>query len=130
MNLKQQIKNQLWNKTWKKCLLLFVVVFVIIVVVGMSSINFLDDVATNKHVHAVTGTVTDKYYGDTFNECYYIVVIDNNKTLSIMDHGDGYGKKMWQNLEINNEYYFIVKEPELIDIHPYTRILQVENETS
>ena len=47
-----------------------------------------------------------------------------------MDHGDGYGKKMWQNLEINNEYYFIVKEPELIDIHPYTRILQVENETS
>lgn len=130
MNLKQQIKNRLWNKTWKKCLLLFVVIFLIILAVGVSSINFLDDVATNKHIHSVTGTVTDKYYGDTFNEGYYIVVIDNNKTLSIVDHGDGYGKKMWQKLEINNEYYFIVKEPELVDIHSYTRILQVKNEAS
>ncbi len=130
MSLKQQIKNHLWNKTWRKCLLLFVVVFVISVAIGMSSINFLDDVATNKHIHSVTGTVTDKYYGDTFNEGYYMVVIDNDKTLSIMDHGDGYGKKMWQNLEINNEYYFIVKEPELTDTHPYTKILQVKNETS
>lgn len=118
------------NKTWKKCVLLFLVVFVIIFVLGTTSINFLDDVAMDHHIHLLNGNVTDKYYGDTFNEDYYVVVINNDKVLSVKDTGDGYGKKMWNSIQVGQEYAFIVKEPELTDMHPYTHILQVENVNS
>ena len=128
--MKTKIKNKLFDKTWKKCIWAFAIVFLIIGVGGALSINYLHDVVANNHVHSDMIVVQDKMYGDNPYTDYYIIVGTNNKTYSIIDHNDNYGKEMFDMLEVGHRYKIIVKEPELMDINKYTHILQVYNDTN
>lgn len=119
----------MFDKTWKKCIFVFVIIFVIVLAGGVLSINYLHDAVTNSNIHPMTVVVTDKYYGDGANSDYYLVTTDDNQTLSIIDHGDGHGKEMWQSIVVGGKYKFIVKEPELTDINQFTHIIQVYNAT-
>lgn len=128
MNKAQKIKKILFNKTWKKCTFIFLFIFLFILVGGILSINYLNDAVTNSHIHSETVLVSDKMYGDSSLSDYYIIV-GNNKTYSIVDHGDGYGSRMFDKINVGNKYEFVVKEPELTDFNHFSHILQVRNMT-
>lgn len=128
--MKKKIHNLLFDKMWKKSLIIFLIVFLIIFVGGLTSINYLNDVVTNHHVHTDVVTVVDKIYGDNSFSDYYIIVGSNNKTYSIPNHDDGHGYDMFNAIKINETYRFTVKEPKLTDINQFTHILQVNNATS
>lgn len=121
------IKKKLFNKTWKKSIFIFLIIFLLIVVGGFFSINYLHDVVTNNHIHSESITVVDKLYGDNPYTDYYLIIGNNNKTYSIVNHNDGYGQKMFNNIETGKTYKMIVKEPELIDINQFPHIMQVYN---
>lgn len=125
--MKEKIKNKLFNKTWKKLIFIFLIVFLCVFIGGLTSVNYLNDVVTNNHVHTQTIYVKDKLYGDNPFSDYFIVVDGNNHTYSIVNHDDGYGKKMFDSLEIGKTYRATVKEPELTDVNQFTHILQVYN---
>ena len=127
--MKKRIKNKIFDKTWKKILIIFVIVFLFIFVGGVLSINYLSDAVTNSHIHSDTVVVVDKIYGDSQFSDYYLIVGNNNKTYSIVNHKDGYGKDMFNRINVGNKYKFVVKEPELLDINQFTHILQVYNVT-
>ena len=124
------IKDKMFDKNWKKCVFLFIIIFLLIAVGGAITINYLNDAVTNNHIHSETFTVKDKYYSDGINSDYYLIITDNNKTLSIVDHGDGHGKEMWKNIEPGRTYRFIIKDPAPTDVNKFTHILQVYNDTS
>ena len=130
MKIEKRIKDILFDTTWKKCVWIFLVVFLIVGIGGTLSINYLHDVVTNNNVHSERIIVADKVYGDNPLSDHYIVISKQNKTYSIVDHGDDYGKEMFDTLEVGNEYKIIVKEPELTDINQFSHILQVYNGTS
>ena len=127
--MKERIKNKLINKTWKKCLLIFLIVFIVFFVGSLTSINYLNDIVTHHHIHSDTITVTDKMYGDNPLSDDLIIVGANNKTYSIANHDDGYGRNMFNSMDINQTYKVTVKEPELTEINQFTHILQVYNVT-
>lgn len=127
------IKNKLsklYDKTWKKSLIIFLVIFSLIFVGGLASINYLNDVVTNNHIHPEQVTVLDKIYGDNSFSDYYIIVGTNNRTYSIVNHDDGYGEEMFNAIKVGQTYKFIVKEPEITDVNKNIHILQVYNVTS
>ena len=124
----KKVKDLLFNTTWKKCIFLFLFVFVVILIGGMFSINYLNDAVTNSHIHSEKVLVSDKMYGDSEFSDYYIVV-GGNKTYSIANHDDGYGERMFEQIEVGKEYKFIIKEPEVTDINQFSHILQVYNDT-
>lgn len=123
--IRMDIKKKLFDKTWKKCIFIFLIVFLLIVVGGSLSINYLHDVVTNSHVHTESITVIDKLYGDNPYSDYYLIIGDNNKTYSIVNHDDGYGREMFNNIKVGQTYKIVVKEPELIDINQFPHIMQV-----
>lgn len=125
----KKIMNKLYDKLWKKCVIIFLVIFLIVAVGGVLSVNYLNDAVNNQHIHSERIVVQNKLYGDSAYSDYYIVIGDNNRTYSIVDHGDGYGKKMFDSIVVNNSYEIIVKEPELIDVNQFPHIIQVHNDT-
>lgn len=124
------LKDKLLDKTWKKCIIIFVVIFLCVLIGGFFSINYLHDVVTNNHVHTDSVLIVDKMYGDNKYSDYYLVIGGNNKTYSIVNHGDGYGEEMFDKIQVGHKYKLVVKEPESIDINQFTHILQVYNDTS
>lgn len=125
--MKEEIINKIRTESWLKVLIVFFIVFLFIFGVGAMSINYLNDVVNNNHIHSDVVTVKDKMYGDNPYSDYYIIVGDNNKTYGITNH-DGYGQEMFKNISIGHTYEFVVKEPELTDINQQTHILQVHND--
>lgn len=126
--MKNRIINMFFDKAWKRVLIVFFVVFLIILGVGVSSVNYLNDVTSNKNVHAETVVVADKLYGDNPNSDYYIILGKDNKTYGIVNH-DGYGQKMFEKIEVGKKYEFIVRYPESTDINQQIHILRAENVT-
>lgn len=126
--MKNRIINMLFDKAWKRVLIIFFVVFLIILGVGISSVNYLNDVANDENVRAETVVVADKLYGDNPNSDYYIILGKNNKTYGITNH-DGYGQKMFEKIEVGKKYEFIVKYPGPTDINQQIHILRAENVT-
>lgn len=126
--MKEMIINKLFDKTWKKIIFIFLIVFSVIFIGGVTSINYLNDVVTNEHIHTDVVLVKDKLYGDNPYSDYYVIIGGNNKTYGIPHH-DGYGQDMFKSLNIGQTYEFIVKEPSLTDINRQTHILQVHNVT-
>lgn len=124
------MKDRLFDATWKKCVWVFVIVFLIVGIGGVLSINYLHDIVTNNHVHTEIIVVKNKVYGDNPYADHYIITGTNNKTYSIVDHGDNYGKEMFDTFKVGEEYKIVVKEPELTDVNQFTHILQVDNGTS
>lgn len=125
-----RISEKIWNKLWKKCLITFLIIFLVVAIGGLYSVNYLNDVVNDSHVHSDTIIVKDKIYGDNPLSDYYIIVDTQNRTYSIVDHGDGYGKKMFDSMQEGKVYEIIVKEPELIDVNQFRHIIKVENGTS
>lgn len=125
-----EISMKLWDKLWKKCLITFIIIFIVVAIGGVYSVNYLNDVVGDNHVHTDTITIKDKIYGDNSLSDYYIVVDTKNRTYSIVDHGDGYGKKMFDSIEEDKTYEVIIKDPDLIDISQFKHIIKVENGTS
>lgn len=124
--------SKLFDKTWKKCVWIFLIVSLIVGIGGAFSLNYLNDAVTNSHVHSDIITVQNKLYGDNPYSDHYIIVGTNNKTYSIVDHGDNYGKDMFDVFKVGQRYKVIVKEPDLTDVNQFTHILQVydSNDTS
>ena len=102
----------------------------IVAIGGICSVNYLHDVVDNSNVYTDVITIQDKVYGDNPNSDYYIVLDTKNRTYSIVDHGDGYGKKMFDGLELNQSYEVVVKQPDITDINKFLHIIQVHNDTS
>lgn len=127
--MKNKIINMFFDATWKRILIIFIVVFLIILGAGIYSVNYLNDVASNKNIHAETVVVVDKLYGDNPNSDYYIILGNNNKTYGITNH-DGYGQKMFEKIQVGKKYEFIVKYPGPTDINQQIHILRAENVTS
>lgn len=128
--MRTKISNKIWDKLWKKCLIIFIIIFIIVAIGGVFSINYLNDVANNHHVHTADVTVKDKIYGDSSLSDYYIIVDNNNRTYSIVDHGDGYGKKMFDYISEGKTYEMVIKDPDLIDVNQFAHIIKVDNDTS
>lgn len=127
--MKNKIISKVTDKMWKRVLIIFCIVFVVIFTMGITSVNYLTDVANNENIHTEIVIVKDKLYGDNPHSDYYLIIGDNNKTYGITNH-DGYGQKMFEKIEIGKKYEFIVKEPLTTDINRQTHILRVENVTS
>ena len=127
--MKTKISEKIWDKLWKKCLITFIIIFIVVAIGGVFSVNYLNDVANNHHVHTDYITVKDKIYGDSALSDYYIIVDTNNKTYSIIDHGDGYGKRMFDSIIEGNDYEVVIKDPDLIDISQFSHIIKVDNDT-
>ena len=125
-----KISENIWDKLWKKCLITFIIIFIVVAIGGMYSVNYLNDVVNDSHVHADTIVVKDKIYGDNSLSDYYIIVDTKNQTYSIVDHGDGYGKKMFDAMKEDKVYEVIIKEPGLMDVNQFKHIIKVENGTS
>jgi hypothetical protein len=124
----KKAKNIFFGSTLRKCIVLFMFIFLFVLIGGTLSINYLNDAVTNSHIHSETVLVSDKMYGDSRFSDYYLVIGDN-KTYSIVDHGDGYGAKMFDSINVGDKYRFVVKEPELTDVNQFIHILQVHNMT-
>ena len=129
MNL-STIKERIFNKTWKRCLILFIIIFLIIALGGAISIGYLDNIITQNQVHSIETNITDKYYGDGMQGDYYLVTTDDNKTFSIIEKGDGYGKKMWDNIQVGHRYRLIIQDGDPMSPNKFSHILQVHNDTS
>ena len=124
------IREKLFNTTWKKILIVFFIIFSIVLIGGVLSINYLTDVVNDNHIHAGYINVSNKIYNDDSTSDYYIIVDKNNKTYSIVNHGDGYGQKMFDNMQINRTYKVVLKDPDVIDTSHYIHILEVSNATN
>lgn len=123
------IKKKLFNKTWKKILIVFIIIFFIVLIGGLISINYLTDVVNDNHIHAEYINVSNKIYNDNAYSDYYIIIDSNNNTYSIINHGDGYGQKLFDKIEVNHMYKVILKDPDVIDTSHYVHILEVSNAT-
>lgn len=127
--MKEKMYNMFFGSTRRKILMIFLIVFLVIFIGGLLSINYVNDVITNHHIHPDTITVTNKIHGDSVLGEHYFVIDEKNKSYTIINHGDGYGKAMFDSIDINKTYRVTVKEPELTDINQHTHILQVYNDT-
>lgn len=124
------IVDKLFDKTWKKSLWVFVIVFSLVLIGGVASITYLSDEVSNQHIHSENIVVADKIHGDSSSDDYYLIVSKDNKTYTIENHKDGYGRKMFNNMEVGKKYRIVTKEPEFTDLNQFTHIMQVYNDTS
>ncbi len=115
------------DKSWKRILLTFSLIFLVIFIGGVLLVNSLSDIVDVNNLHPEVVTVVDK--NDTnFNDEYYLVHGDNNKTYSILMNDD-YDVRIFNNLEIGKKYKLIIKEPTPLNNIPYPNIIQVYNVT-
>ena len=121
--MKEEIKNKLFDTTWKKSIWIFIIVFSLIVIGGIFSIDYIADTIADKHIHSENIVVADKFYGDTTLGDCYLIVDNNNKTYTIINHEDGYGQKMFDSIQVNKKYHVVTREPEITDLNQFTHIL-------
>ena len=125
--MKNKIKKKIQNNM--PYLIVATVIFIIVIGIGIVLVNTLHYTVSNNGIRTETAVVSNKYYGNGEFSDYYLVETNNNKTYSIINHDDNYGKRMFDNIKVGQRYEFTLQDPSAVDIVRYTHILKVENDT-
>lgn len=122
--------SDLYNKTWKKCVIVFLIIFLIVAVGGFISINYLNEMMMDNHVHSDTIIVKDKFIGkDMYDDCFIITDM-NNQTYLISNNNKDYDKRLFDNITIGQKYRVTVKESMNNNNDINTYIIQVHDDNS
>lgn len=105
------------------------VIFMIIISVGVVVVNTLYYTINNNGIRTEVVIVKDKHFGDGEFADYYLIETTDNKTYSIINHDDNYGKRMFDSIEIGKRYELTLQDPSGLDMARHTHIVKVENDT-
>ena len=125
--MKNKIKKKIQNNM--PYLIVATIIFIIVIGIGIVLVNTLHYTVSNNGIRTETAVVSNKYYGNGEFSDYYLVETNNNKTYSIINHDDNYGKRMFDNIKVGQRYEFTLQDPSAVDTVRYTHILKVENDT-
>lgn len=126
MNI-EKIKDKLKNNL--PYLVVALVIFVIVIATGVVAIDTLHHTVNDNGIRTEVANVTNKYYGNGDFADYYLIETQDNKTYSIINHDDNYGKRMFENIKVGHRYEFTLRDPGAVDVERHTHILKVENDT-
>lgn len=123
MKIKDKIQDNL------PYLVVTIIIFLIVIGSGIVIVNTLHHTVNDSGIRIESAIVSDKYYGEGDFADYYLIETKDNKTYSIINHDDNYGKRMFNSIEIGKRYEFTLQDPNMMDVVRYTHILKVENDT-
>lgn len=107
----------------------FCVIFSVIFVGLYFGIMLTDEAFTNKHIREEQNLVVGKIYSRGHESDYYLIETEDNDTFCILDDGSGDAKILYDQIETNKIYNFILQDNGIEEPSQYSYILKVYNVT-
>lgn len=108
----------------------FCVIFSIIFVGLYFGIMLTDEAFTNKHIREEQDLVINKIYSSSHESDYYLIETEDGDTFCILDDGSGDAKILYDQIETNETYNFILQDNGIKEPSQYSYILKVYNVTN